>query len=60
MRIKSFVLIIIFTSFAVRSYSQNKMSGITYQPIGVFHTEYITQKGAPRQGILITEGEGGI
>ena len=60
MRIKSFVLIIIFTSFAVRSYSQNKMSGITYQPIGVFHTEYNPQSGAPRQGILMPEGHGRI
>ncbi|NOR65198.1 MAG: tRNA (N6-threonylcarbamoyladenosine(37)-N6)-methyltransferase TrmO [Candidatus Scalindua sp.] len=60
MRIKSFVLIIIFTSFAVRSYSQNKMSGITYQPIGVFHTEYNPQSGAPRQGILMPDGHGRI
>ena len=33
---------------------------ITYKPIGVFHTEYSPETGAPRQGILIPESKGKI
>ena len=38
----------------------NSEKEIHYKPIGVFHTEYTTQTGAPRQGILIPEGQGKI
>lgn len=33
---------------------------IQYKPIGVFHTEYTTTTGAPRQGILMPETKGTI
>ncbi len=33
---------------------------IQFTPIGVFHTEYNTQTGAPRQGILMPETKGSI
>ncbi len=33
---------------------------IIYKPIGVFHTEFSTETGAPRQGILIPETKGTI
>ncbi len=60
MKTKFFVLILIFTSIAMNLYSQSNMSEITYQPIGIFHTEYTPQSGAPRQGILMPEGQGRI
>lgn len=60
MRSKAFVILFMFTFITGKIYSQNKMSSITYQPIGVFHTEYVPQTGAPRQGILIPEGQGRI
>ncbi len=60
MRIEAFVLILISTGMAMKAYTQSEMSEITYQPIGIFHTEYIPQSGAPRQGILIPEGQGRI
>ena len=60
MRIEAFVLILISTGMAMKAYTQSEMPEITYQPIGIFHTEYIPQSGAPRQGILIPEGQGRI
>ena len=60
MRIYTFVIVLLFTCINVKTYSQNKMSKITYEPIGVFHSEYIPQTGAPRQGILIPEGQARI
>jgi len=60
MRIYTFVIVLLFTCINVKTYAQNKMSKITYEPIGVFHSEYIPQTGAPRQGILIPEGQARI
>jgi len=39
---------------------EHKIKSITYIPIGVFHTDYTPETGAPRQGILIPEGKGKI
>ena len=33
---------------------------VIYTPIGVFHTDYTPETGAPRQGILVPEGKGRI
>ncbi|MDY0100234.1 MAG: tRNA (N6-threonylcarbamoyladenosine(37)-N6)-methyltransferase TrmO [Bacteroidales bacterium] len=38
----------------------NKKETISYRPIGVFHTDYTPETGAPRQGILKPEGKGRI
>jgi tRNA-Thr(GGU) m(6)t(6)A37 methyltransferase TsaA len=39
---------------------QNTIQEINYKPIGIFHTNYTTKTGAPRQGILMPEGKGTI
>ncbi len=42
-------------------YSQNiQGNSIVFHPIGIFHSNYTTQTGAPRQGILMPEGKGTI
>jgi len=38
----------------------NAQKKITYSPIGVFHTNYTPETGAPRQGILMPETKGEI
>lgn len=39
---------------------QDSIHQIVYKPIGVFHTPYTPETGAPRQGILISETRGTI
>jgi len=39
---------------------QDIIQQIVYKPIGVFHSPYSPETGAPRQGILIPEGNGTI
>ncbi len=53
-------LLIIIIGFCVMEMKAQDTIEIKYQPIGVFHTEYTTKTGAPRQGILIPDGKGTI
>jgi tRNA-Thr(GGU) m(6)t(6)A37 methyltransferase TsaA len=39
---------------------QDKIEKIIYTPIGVFHTSFTPETGAPRQGILMSETKGTI
>ncbi len=39
---------------------ENVKQQVTYSPIGVFHTDYTPESGAPRQGILMPEIKGRI
>jgi len=39
---------------------QDTIKNINYKPIGIFHTDYTPETGAPRQGILVPEGKGTI
>ena len=39
---------------------QDTIQQIIYKPIGVFHTPYTPETGAPRQGILMPETKGTI
>lgn len=38
----------------------NARDTVKYKPIGIFHTEYTTKTGAPRQGVLLPQGKGEI
>ena len=38
--------------------AQSSVSQIIYEPIGVFHSQYTTKTGAPRQGVLMPENKG--
>ena len=60
--IKKQILYIIILGFYVvpMKGQENKKQQVTYTPIGVFHTDYTPETGAPRQGILISEGKGEI
>ena len=40
--------------------AQSSVSQIIYEPIGVFHSQYTTKTGAPRQGVLMPENKGVI
>ena len=40
--------------------SQNRTTGMNYKPIGIIHTEYSPETGAPRQGILVADNFGTI
>jgi len=42
----------------MNTHSQHKISGISYQPVGVVHADYTPETGAPRQGILVPEKSG--
>jgi tRNA-Thr(GGU) m(6)t(6)A37 methyltransferase TsaA len=39
---------------------ENKVKNVRYTPIGIFHTRYIPEVGAPRQGILKPDVKGTI
>lgn len=39
---------------------QDSIKKIVYEPIGVFHSDYSPETGAPRQGILLPETQGKI
>ena len=61
--IKRHLIFMISFSFVFLQISmgQNQKSGtITYTPVGVFHSGYTPETGAPRQGILIPEGRAEI
>lgn len=40
--------------------SQDTLATITYRPIGVFHSPFTPETGAPRQGIIMPETRGTI
>ncbi len=40
--------------------SQNRNTGMKYKPIGIIHTDYTPETGAPRQGILVADNSGTI
>lgn len=55
------IITIISMILAVNINAKNTdKTNIEFNPIGVFHTKYSPQIGAPRQGILIPEGKGTI
>ena len=57
MKLKYILSLIIF----VQQFSiMEAQDTIKYTPIGVFHTKYSTETGAPRQGILMPETKGTI
>jgi len=58
---KQIIFIFILGFYLIPMKGQGKIKQtITYTPIGVFHTGYTPETGAPRQGILIPEGKGKI
>jgi tRNA-Thr(GGU) m(6)t(6)A37 methyltransferase TsaA len=57
-RVAAICLIIVINSNEMNS--QDTIQPVNYQPIGVFHTVYTPQTGAPRQGILMPETKGTI
>lgn len=59
MRPGSIIIIFLFLFF-IRMNAQNEQFKITYSPIGLFHTDYTQETGAPRQGILMPDGKGTI
>ena len=44
-----FFLIIILNTIEMNG--QDTIKDVIYRPIGVFHTEYTPETGAPRQGV---------
>lgn len=58
---KQIIFIIIFGFYVVPMKGQVKENQqVTYIPIGVFHTDYTQETGAPRQGILMPDVKGRI
>lgn len=54
-------LFLIVNSLVVYSMSgQDTIKQIIYKPIGIFHTSFTPETGAPRQGILMPETRGTI
>jgi len=53
-------MFIMLLSFIPLKGQGNKIKPVTYTPIGVFHTDYTPETGAPRQGILKPDGKGKI
>ena len=53
-----FFLIIVLNTINI--IGQDTIKEIIYHPIGVFHTEYTPETGAPRQGTLVPESKGHI
>jgi tRNA-Thr(GGU) m(6)t(6)A37 methyltransferase TsaA len=53
-----FFLIIILNTIEMNG--QDTIKDVIYHPIGIFHTGYTPETGAPRQGILMPETEGMI
>ena len=44
----------------LNSQSQNRLYSMNYEPIGIMHTDYSPETGAPRQGILVPDNSGTI
>ncbi len=40
------------------THSQHMNTGMNYKPIGIIHTAYSPETGAPRQGILVADNSG--
>ncbi len=57
-RISYFLIINALIVFSMNG--QDTTQPIIYHPIGIFHTSYTPQTGAPRQGILMPETKGRI
>lgn len=57
---KVYLLILINGLLFTAMDGQEAIQQIVYMPIGVFHSKYNPETGAPRQGILIPEGKGKI
>ncbi|MBA7540536.1 hypothetical protein ES705_32835 [subsurface metagenome] len=57
---KKLAILIILWLNAYNMNGQDTIQPVIYKPIGVFHTPYTTETGAPRQGILMPEGKGQI
>jgi tRNA (adenine37-N6)-methyltransferase len=53
------IFLFIFLIIKIKMNAQNNDT-IKYTPIGIFHTEYTTETGAPRQGILMPDAKGSI
>ena len=54
------IFIIILFSHLNMIAQENKIHTIVYESIGIFHTHYTPETGAPRQGVLLPEGKGEI
>jgi tRNA-Thr(GGU) m(6)t(6)A37 methyltransferase TsaA len=56
------IIIAIFIIVCAQLYtkSQNRNTGMNYKPIGIIHTDYSPETGAPRQGILVADNSGTI
>lgn len=57
--IKITIAVMIFTG-TFQANGQDTIKEIVYRPIGVFHSPFNTDTGAPRQGILMKETTGSI
>lgn len=57
-QILSIIILLLFT--LQMSGQKSEIQQVTYTPIGVFHTDYTPETGAPRQGILRPEVKGRI
>lgn len=59
--IRKIIILLVINVFNIYSMmGQDTVQQIIYTPIGVFHTSYTPQTGAPRQGILMPETKGTI
>lgn len=60
-RSKQIILLTFLGLFIIPVKGQEaKKQQVTYNPIGVFHTDYTVETGAPRQGILMPDVKGKI
>jgi len=59
MTMKLFIICLALMTSIVNMLAQDS-SSIVYNPIGILHTDYTKETGAPRQGILIPAGKGSI
>lgn len=60
-RSKQIILLTFLGLFIIPVKGQEaKKQQVTYNPIGVFHTDYTLETGAPRQGILMPDVKGKI
>lgn len=60
MKAASIKILLITLTLLLQSIIMEAQNKITYTPIGIFHSEYTTDTGAPRQGILMPETKGTI
>jgi tRNA-Thr(GGU) m(6)t(6)A37 methyltransferase TsaA len=60
--VKRQILLIVIAAFYFMRMSGQEIekNQVIYTPIGIFHTDYTPETGAPRQGILVPEGKGRI